>query len=407
MTIKDALKQRARELGFDLCGIAPATALPELTRLGEWLDAGYAGEMLYLHKSADTRADIRRFLPTARSVIVTGTVYYTDAPASAFAKTSAGKKAGVRKDIRGPGLQPGQGEGSGPGLQPGQSDIEIARYAWGEDYHVVLAERLEQLVVWLREQSSQPFDAAIFVDKHHVQERVFAKHAGLGWIGKNTCIINPEVGSWIFLAGVALSLDLEPDVPVDDRCGACTLCIDSCPTGALVDPYELDATRCISYLTIELGSNIPEDRRVTIGNHAFGCDVCQDVCPWNLAPVATLDPAWQPRSGRATARAAELWQQSDFELHELLAGSAMMRTTVSRFRRNLAVTIGNSGDPAMAAVLDRPGGGVRRAAQSAETPLVKEHVRWAKQALSANVHGPPSTVDGSRCTAEISEPRQP
>ena len=151
-----------------------------LTRLREWLDRGYAGEMIYLHKSADTRADIRNFLPSARSVIVTGTVYYT---ANADASRSAPDAA------------------------------QIARYAWGEDYHVVLAERLEALVAWMREQRDEPFDAAIFVDKHHVQERVFAKHAGLGWIGKNTCLINPELGSWLFLAGVAVSLDLAADTP--------------------------------------------------------------------------------------------------------------------------------------------------------------------------------------------------
>jgi epoxyqueuosine reductase len=145
----------------------------------------------------------------------------------------------------------------------------------------------------------------------------------------------------------------------------------------------MDATRCISYLTIELGDAIPEDQRAGVGNHVFGCDICQEVCPWNLAPLATLDAAWAPRAGRATADAAELWQRSDQQLHALVQGSAMTRTTLSRLRRNLAVTLANSGNPHMAQVLDRPGGGVRRAAQSAETPLVKEHVRWAKEQLQA------------------------
>jgi epoxyqueuosine reductase len=343
----EAIKDRAKELGFDLCGIAPATALPELTRMREWLDKGYAGEMLYLHKSADTRADIRKFLPSARSVVVTGTVYYTDAG------------------------------GRGAGLQPGH----IARYAWGDDYHLVLAERLEQLVAWLREAHGEPFESNIFVDKHHVQERVFARYAGLGWIGKNTCLINPEIGSWLFLAGVATSLDLAPDALVADHCGECTLCIDSCPTGALVEAYEMDATRCISYLTIELHDPIPEQQRAAVADHIYGCDICQDVCPWNLAPLATLDPVWAPKAGRGTADAAELWQRSDQQLNALVRGSAMTRTTLSRLRRNLAVALGNSGDPRMADVLDRPGGGVRRAAQSAETPLVREHVEWAQEKL--------------------------
>jgi epoxyqueuosine reductase len=343
MITADAVKDRARELGFDLCGVAPATSLPELTRLREWLDKGYAGDMVYLHKSADTRADIRRFLPAARSVIVTGTVYYTESGA--------------------------EHEGG------------IARYARGDDYHLVLSSRLEALVAWMREQQSEPFAAAIFVDKHHVQERVFARHAGLGWIGKNTCLINPELGSWLFLAGVATSLDLPPDVPVLDQCGACTLCIDSCPTGALVDSYELDATRCISYLTIEHRGAIPAHQRASVGAHIFGCDICQDVCPWNLAPLATLDQAWSPGAGRATATAAELWQRSDQQLHELVRESAMTRATTSRLRRNLAVVLGNSGDPRMTDVLDKPGGGVRRAAQSAETALVQEHVAWAREKL--------------------------
>ncbi len=366
MLTPEAIKSQAKALGFDLCGIAPATALPELARLKEWLNRGYAGEMVYLHTSADTRADIRKFLPTARSVIVTGTVYYTEADDSADRRSLGG------------------------GGQPGR----IARYAWGEDYHVVLAKRLGALVAWMREAESAPFDAAIFVDKHHVQERVFAKHAGLGWIGKNTCVINPEIGSWILLGGLAVSLDLASDTPVGDQCGACTLCIDACPTGALVDEYELDATKCISYLTIELKGAIPESQRAAVSDHVFGCDICQQVCPWNLAPQVTLDPAWQPRAGRVGATAADLWQGSDFELHGVVQGSAMTRTTVSRLRRNLAVVLGNSGDPRALDVLDRPGRGIRRASQSAQTPMVQEHVDWARARL-AKVHGRRSTAHGA------------
>ena len=346
-----ALKEQARTLGFDSCGVAPASVLPELARLQEWLDRGYAGEMIYLHKSADTRADIRKFLPSARSVIVTATNYFVD---------GATKQASAATD---------------------SATHPIARYAWGEDYHLVLAERLEHLVAWMREQTRDPFEARIFVDKHHVQERAFAKHAGLGWIGKNTLLISPDLGSYTFLAGIAISLELGIDAPVDDRCGTCTLCIDSCPTGALVDEYELDATRCISYLTIEHKGPIPETQRMQLGDHVYGCDVCQDVCPYNLAPLTTFDPAWQPRPGRADASPVELWQRSDFELHEMVRGSAMTRASLSRLRRNLAVVLGNSDDPQAAEALDRPGGGVRRAAQSAETELVQHHVEWAKATL--------------------------
>jgi len=349
------IASHARQLGFDLCGVAAAASFPELAHLKEWLSRGYGGEMAYLHKTADTRADIRQFLPSARSVIVTGTVYYTDA-----------QSAGHGEPPRAPAASPA-----------------IARYAWGEDYHVVLAARLGALINWMREQHDEPFDAAIFVDKHHVQERVYAKHAGIGWIGKNTCVIHPEIGSWMLLAGVAVSLDLVPDAPMPDQCGACTLCIDSCPTGAIVDEHEVDATRCISYLTIEIKGSIPEEQRGDVGQHVFGCDICQEVCPYNLAPLATIDPAWQPRGGRHRAEPVELWRRRDHELHALVQGSAMMRTSLSQLRRNLAVVIGNNADPRAASALDSPGGGVPHAAQSAETPLVREHAAWARNRLAA------------------------
>jgi epoxyqueuosine reductase len=365
------IKSHALGLGFDLCGIAPAMAFPELSHLREWLDRGRAGEMFYLRNSAETRSDIRNFLPTARSVIVMGTVYATADPAEP-ARAS---------DAHGANDAP-PAEHDGRGVPTATATARIARYARGADYHVVLAERLDALVTWMRQEHGEPFDAAIFVDKHHVQERVFARHAGIGWVGKNTCVINPDIGSWIFLSGVAVSLALAPDAPVADHCGACTLCLDSCPTGALVDAYELDATRCISYLTIELKHEIPEAQRASIADHVFGCDICQDVCPWNLAPLATLDPAWQPRPGRTSSTAAELWERSDAELHAIVEGSAMTRRSIARLRRNLAVVLGNSGDAAAADVLDRPGGGVRRAAPSADTPLVREHVAWAKRQLA-------------------------
>jgi epoxyqueuosine reductase len=219
------------------------------------------------------------------------------------------------------------------------------------------------------------------VDKHHVQERVYANHAGLGWIGKNCCVINPELGSWMLLAGVATSLPLAPDAPASDQCGDCTICLDACPTSALVDAHVLDATKCISYLTIELDGPIPVEQRAEVGNHLFGCDICQEVCPWNLGPPVSRNPAWQPRP-RDRARAAELWQRTDQELHGLVRGSAMMHTSLARLRRNLAIIIGNAGDPEVAAALDRPGHGVRNAAHSADTPVVRDAVAWAKARLS-------------------------
>ncbi len=248
----------------------------------------------------------------------------------------------------------------------------------------MIEDRLLELVEWMRAQHPESFDAAHFVDKHQVQERVFAHHAGIGWIGKNSCVINPELGSWMFLSGIATSLDLQPDAPAFDQCGSCTLCIDSCPTGAIVDAREVDATRCISYLTIETEGEIPEAQRALIGQHAWGCDICQDVCPFNFAAAITTDPAWQgpPRDGRS---AAALWEQSDDQLHAMIKGSAMTYVPLSRLRRNLATIIGNSGDPSRAPLLDRPGRGVKNAARAALTPAVEDAVAWAKQQLGVRI----------------------
>lgn len=346
----EAVKRHAREIGFDLCGIAPVGDFAELKFLSEWIARGYAGEMVYMEKSAAVRADIRHFLPTARSVIVMGTVYNTE--------------EGTRQKAE------------------GRSDaIEVARYARGKDYHKVIEDRLFELIAWMREQSPDAFDAAHFVDKHQVQERVYAHRAGVGWIGKNSCVINPEIGSWMFLSGIATSLVLDADQPALDQCGSCTLCIDACPTGALVDARELDATRCISYLTIETEDAIREEQRAHVGRHAWGCDICQDVCPWNLSAAVTTDPVWHgpQRHGRS---ASELWQQSDDELHAMIKGSAMTYVPLSRLRRNLATIVGNSGDPSLVAALDRPGRGVKNAARSAETPAVTDAIAWARGRLS-------------------------
>jgi len=363
MLTSSSIKQQALTLGFEVCGVAPATALPELAFLADWLARGYAGDMIYLHKSAQTRSDIRHFLPSARSVIVAGAIYNTEGPG-----------AGSRDP--GPGSRdPGHGI-----RDPGPGHVQIARYARGQDYHVVLAERLEQLAAWMRERHGESLETAIFVDKHHVQERVYAQHAGLGWIGKNSCVINPELGSFMFLCGIATSVALEIDAPATDQCGACTLCIDSCPTGAIVDAHVLDATKCISYLTIEVAGAVPEGQRAHLGNHAYGCDICQEVCPWNLAPVLTADPVWTATL-RHGASAAELWQRTDAELHAFVKGSAMTHLPLAGLRRNLATVIGNSGDPALAPVLDRPGRGVKNAAHSAHTPAVVDAVAWARTRL--------------------------
>jgi epoxyqueuosine reductase len=311
MTSAD-VKRQAKALGFDACGIAPASDHPELGFLNDWLDRGYAGSMDYLARSADRRADVRRVLPSARTVIVTATLYNTERPYSTECADPA--------------------------------RAHIARYAWGDDYHVVLRERMTALLSWMREQSAEPFDAVSYVDTGPVQERVYAQYAGIGWIAKNTCVINGELGSWIFLAEIICSLPLETDVPAFDQCGTCTLCLEACPTQALVSPGVLDSNRCISYLTIEHRGEIPHPLRAGIGNHVYGCDICQEVCPWNAVAPATADPAWQPRAAWDTRSVVELLQMTDDEMRAAMKGSAMKRTKVSGLRRNLDAAAENMVD---------------------------------------------------------------
>ena len=348
MLISDDVKTLAREAGFDLCGIASAESFPELRFLDEWLDRGYAGEMRYLARNARRRSDVREVVPSARSVISLGTLYNTDRPYST--------------ELNDPDA------------------ALISRYAWGEDYHEVVGRRTEDLLERLRAEVQEPFDARCYVDTGPVQERVYAQHAGLGWIGKNTCLINPEQGSWFFLSEIITSLPLEPDAPQLDQCGTCTLCIEACPTDALRDPWVLDATRCLSYLTIEIRGAIPEEQRPDVGTRVYGCDICQDVCPYNGAPARSSDPAWQPVPDLDNPRLSALWRQSDERLGALLERSAMSRAKLTGLRRNMAVALGNSSTVAAAAAIGAP--------ESPETPsrgdpMVAEHVDWARRRLAA------------------------
>src|SRR4051812_4581249 len=304
------IKTRARELGFDACGIAPAADHAELKFYREWLDRGYAGEMAYLHRTADRRADVRHVIPSAQTVIVTATVYNTDRPYST--------------------------ECADP------ERAHIARYAWGDDYHDVIGARLESLLAWMRQQSVEPFEARAYVDTGPVQERVYAQHAGIGWIGKNTCVINPELGSWVFLGAIICSLPLDVDAPALDQCGTCTLCLEACPTQALVAPGVLDSTRCISYLTIEVRGDIPAEHRAGVGVHIYGCDICQEVCPWNAVAPRSEDPAWQPRAAWDRVDLLTLSQRSDAELAAALRGSPMRRTKAQGLRRNVAIALDNA-----------------------------------------------------------------
>ena len=304
------IKAKARELGFDACGIAPAADHLELRFFREWLARGYAGEMAYLHRTADRRADVRHVLPSAQTVIVTATVYNSERPYSVECADPA--------------------------------RAHIARYAWGDDYHDVIGARLESLIAWMRGASPAPFDARAYVDTGPVQERVYAQHAGIGWIGKNTCVINPDLGSWVFLGVIICSLALAYDAPSSDQCGTCTLCLEACPTHALVAPGVLDSTRCISYLTIELRGDIPEEQRAGVGSHVYGCDICQEVCPWNAVAPRSDDPAWQPRTAWDRVDLLTLAGRSDKELTAALHKSPMRRTKLQGLRRNIAVALDNN-----------------------------------------------------------------
>jgi epoxyqueuosine reductase len=361
---------QARSLGFDLCGIVRAEKFLELEHTSEWLSRGYAGEMKYLSDSR--RADPRRAMPGTRSVIVCLLNYSTEQPLST-------DRAGPDKGDEPRGW--------------------VSRYAWGDDYHDVLRERLDALVEFLRERFSEPFEARAYVDTGPVQERVLAKYAGLGWLGKNTLLLNQSLGSFFFLGSILTTLELEPtlapqELPPPDLCGSCRRCLDACPTQAFVEPYVMDARKCISYLTIELRGAIPEEYREPIGNHVFGCDICQDVCPWNRrAPISIL-PQFQPRvfpSSEQNPTLASLPPQveslllprlewllglSESKFRELFRGSPVKRNKWRGLLRNACIALGNSRLTRGSAVHARICDSLKRLADSSE-PVIAESARWA------------------------------
>jgi len=285
-----AIKERALTIGFDLAGIAPLGVWRDLEFSRQWVEKGFNGEMSYLENPK--RFDPRLVLPSAKSVICLGLVYNAPFPCSTEVSEGTGKnqESGVRSQkkedrARNPLVRPGPPVAGDDGQRTtgnGQPTPRawISRYAWGHDYHQIMRARLEQLRAVV-EELAPGVETRVFVDTGPVVERAFARFSGIGWMGKNTCIINQEKGSWFFLGVILTSLELAPDLPAPDRCGSCTACLEACPTGALVEPYVMDASRCISYLTIELHCSIPDEFRPKIGHNVFGCDICQDVCPWN------------------------------------------------------------------------------------------------------------------------------
>ena len=347
--IADALKQAARAAGFELAGIAAVEDFPELRHFSDWLAAGHAGEMKYLEKR-DANGDLRRAslrtaIPWARSVVVCALNYNTAHPYS---------------------------------TQVNDSDSGwISRYAWSkEDYHNAVLRRLNQVEDHLRSVANTELQSLCYVDTGPLVERVYAKYAGVGWIGKNTCIIHQKTGSWLFLGVIVTSLELKPDLPAPDRCGTCTRCIDACPTDALLAPYQLDSNRCISYLTIEKRGDIPEELRDGMGHHVFGCDICQDVCPWNSKAPVTAAVEFQPREGLFNPALEWLAEMTEDEFRTRFRGSPIRRARRAGLQRNAVIAMGNSGNPRFGPLLDR--------LANDEEPGLAAHAKWAARKLATS-----------------------
>lgn len=332
------VKELAREVGFDLVGVSPVVPPPHGDSFADWLRRGFAGEMQYMERGAGKRLHPGDFLPWAKSIVSVAVNYY--APFH-------------REDMPEDGLRGW-----------------ISRYAWGDDYHEIMEARLAELLTKIRVAVGQPVEGRVYVDTGPVLEREFSSLAGIGWIGKNTTIIHPRRGSWFFLGELFLSLELEHDRSIRDRCGACDLCIRACPTGALVGPYLLDSRRCISYLTIELKGSIPRDMRPLVGDHIFGCDICQDVCPYNKKARPSSEEGFWPREGQHGPDLIPLLALTEEEFRRRFKGSPIRRAKRKGLLRNVAVALGNlqrvEAVPALTqALLEDP------------EPLVRGHAAWA------------------------------
>jgi epoxyqueuosine reductase len=351
------ISERAHTLGFDLCGIVRARSFPELAQFEEWLGRGYAGEMKYLEDPKRRNPSLVR--DDLSSVIVCGLNYNTAHPYSVEAAA-----------------RPQEGEPRG----------WISRYAWGSDYHEVTWAKLNALTDALRERFPQGFHSRAYADTGPVAERVLAKHAGLGWLGKNTLLLNESMGSWFFLGVILSSLDLEPslapaEAPPADLCGNCRQCLDACPTEALVEPYVMDARRCISYLTIELRGSIPPEHREAIAWQVYGCDICQDVCPFNREAPKTGNSEFQPRQINSRESLLEpnlVWLAglNEEQFRAIFRGSAVKRTKWQGLVRNACIALGNAGLSRGNAAHGSAVAVLERLANSRES-VIAESAHWA------------------------------
>ncbi|TAK09693.1 tRNA epoxyqueuosine(34) reductase QueG [bacterium] len=361
MKIKDRsllsarIKEEAQRHGFGLVGISPVKPPPHEQSFAQWLEKGLGGELGYLKRTEELRRDPTKLVPWAVSVVSVGMNYYTPLP------------------------RPEAEEGA---------NGWISRYAWGDDYHELVKERLDSLLDKIREICPEPVEGKAFVDSGPVLEREIAGVAGIGWIGKNTHLISPQRGSWFFLGELFLSIELACDRPIRDRCGKCDLCLKACPTGAFVGPYILDARRCISYLTIELKGAIPKHLRPLMGNHIFGCDICQEVCPYNVKVIETGEDAFSPREGLYAPQLIPLLSLTEEEFRRRFRGSPILRAKRRGFLRNVAVALGNlKSREAVPALI--------RALQD-DDPLVRRHVAWALGQIST-----PESLEALRERLEI------
>jgi epoxyqueuosine reductase len=333
---KEELRALAREEGFALCGFARGGRAPHAEALEAWLQDGRQASMEWMQRTAEERGNPERVLPGVRTVVVLATNYFHDDLPST--------------------------------MQPGR----IARYAWSNDYHEIIRPRLEKLAESMAESGGTQ---RCFVDSGPVLERDWAAACGVSWPGKSTMGIHPELGTWFFLSVILTTLEFAPDAPLPDRCGRCTRCIDACPTQAITAPYQLDARRCISFLTIENKGPIPEEFREAMGDRIFGCDDCLDACPWNRFAQASHDAALQPREDVLTKPLREFLTLDDAAFKALFRGSPILRAKRRGFLRNVCVALGNTGTRD-----DLPA--LQTAAADAEA-LVREHAVWAIDRIAA------------------------
>lgn len=349
--LKHVIKQQAKQLGFSLVGVTLSDTLPHADVFAEWLELGRHGEMTYLDtpRSRECRAHPDLLFPQCRSVLVLGLRY----PAP-----------------------PSQPVNTGDELRP---HGKIAAYAWGEDYHLTLPTRLQSLVDFIEAQVGHTVPNRWYADTGPILERELAQRAGLGWIGKNTCLINPQAGSYFLLAEILLGIELEPDPPFTaDRCGTCSRCITACPTGCILPDRTLDARRCIAYLTIELKGSIPVEMRPIMDGWVFGCDVCQLVCPWNHFAGTKVDPAYNITRTISDPDLIGQMRLQASEFNQMFRHSPIRRAKRRGYLRNIAVVIGNLGSleavpPLTEALLGDP------------DPLVRSHAAWALGQIDIDV----------------------